>query len=138
MHKVYTKLDRIAGNVISLEADDVTYRELAMVESAQGASLAQVIRIEGNRVFLQVFAGGRGISTAAEVRFLGRVMQVPFSDALLGRIFTGSGDPRMASAEKGQRYFEGVSEAIAEVIVGLSGAVPGDIPYLGGEKATGC
>lgn len=94
MHKVYTKLDRIAGNVISLEADDVTYRELAMVESAQGASLAQVIRIEGNRVFLQVFAGGRGVSTAAEVRFLGRVMQVPFSDALLGRIFTGSGEPR--------------------------------------------
>lgn len=48
---------------------------------------------------------------------------------------TGSGDPRMASAEKGQRYFEGVSEAIAQVIVGLSGAAPGDVPYLGGEHA---
>ncbi len=94
MHKVYTKLDRIAGNVISLEADNVTYRELAMVRSEQGESLAQVIRIEGNRVYLQVFAGGRGISTAAEVRFLGRVMQIPFSDALLGRIFTGIGEPR--------------------------------------------
>lgn len=94
MHKVYTKLDRIAGNVISLEADNVTYRELALVNSEQGSSLAQVIRIEGSHVFLQVFAGGRGVSTAAEVRFLGRVMQVPFSEALLGRIFTGSGDPR--------------------------------------------
>ncbi len=94
MHKVYTKLDRIAGNVISLEADNVTYRELALVNTEQGSSLAQVIRIEGSRVFLQVFAGGRGVSTAAEVRFLGRVMQVPFSEALLGRIFTGSGDPR--------------------------------------------
>ncbi len=94
MHKVYTKLDRIAGNVISLKADDVTYRELAIVKSDQGTSMAQVIRIEGERVFLQVFAGGRGISTASEVRFLGRVMQVPFSEALLGRIFTGTGDPR--------------------------------------------
>ncbi len=94
MHKVYTQLDRIAGNVISLTADNVTYRELAMVRSEQGESLAQVIRIEGNRVYLQVFAGGRGISTAAEVRFLGRVMQIPFSDALLGRIFTGIGEPR--------------------------------------------
>lgn len=94
MHKVYTQLDRIAGNVISLVAEDVTYGELALVQSDQGSSLAQVIRIEDNRVFLQVFAGGRGISTGAEVRFLGRVMQVPFSEALLGRIFNGSGDPR--------------------------------------------
>ncbi len=46
---------------------------------------------------------------------------------------TGSGDPRMASADKGRRYFEGVSEAIAEVIVGLSRALPGDVPYFGGE-----
>ncbi len=94
MHKIYTKLDRIAGNVISLTAEGVTYRELAMVKSGQGSSLAQVIRIEGNRVFLQVFAGSRGVSTASEVRFLGRVMQVPFSEALLGRIFTGSAEPR--------------------------------------------
>ena len=43
---------------------------------------------------------------------------------------TGSGDPRKATAEKGRRYFEGVSDAIAEVIVGLSRARPGDIPYL--------
>lgn len=99
MHKVYTKLDRIAGNVISLQAEDVTYRELAWVDSENGSSLAQVIRIEGNRVFLQVFAGGRGISTAAQVRFLGRVMQVPFSDALLGRIFNGSGAPRDSGPE---------------------------------------
>jgi V/A-type H+/Na+-transporting ATPase subunit B len=94
MYKVYTKLERIAGSVISLKADEVTYRELAVVSSGQRSSLAQVIRIEGRRVFLQVFAGGRGISTAAEVRFLGRVMQVPFCDALLGRIFSGSGAPR--------------------------------------------
>ncbi len=99
MHKIYTRLDRIAGNVISLTAEGVTYRELAMVTSGQGSSLAQVIRIEGDRVFLQVFAGSRGVSTASEVRFLGRVMQVPFSDALLGRIFTGSGSPRDSGPE---------------------------------------
>lgn len=94
MHKEYTRIDRIAGNVISLEADDVSYRELALVTTEDGASLAQVIRIEGTRVFLQVFAGGRGISTDARVRFLRKVMEVPFSDALLGRVFTGSGEPR--------------------------------------------
>ncbi|HMP76824.1 MAG TPA: V-type ATP synthase subunit B [Kiritimatiellia bacterium] len=94
MHKTYQQIEQIAGNVIVVKADDVGYRELAQVTSAQGTSLAQVIRLEGERVFLQVFAGSRGISTDAQVRFLGHPMEVPFSDALLGRVFTGSGQPR--------------------------------------------
>lgn len=94
MHKVYHRIEQIAGNVVVLRADDVGYRELAQVTSPQGVSLAQVIRIEGDRVFLQVFAGSRGVSTDSQVRFLGRPMQVSFSESLLGRVFTGSGQPR--------------------------------------------
>jgi len=94
MHKVYGKVDKIAGSVITVEADDVGYRELAQVTSRQGTSLAQVIRLEGGRVDLQVFAGSRGIPTDAQVRFLGHTMQIPFSEALLGRVFNGSGQPR--------------------------------------------
>lgn len=94
MHKTYQQIEQIAGNVIVVRAEGVSYRELAQVTSSHGASLAQVIRLEGDRVSLQVFAGSRGISTDAQVRFLGHPMQIPFSDALLGRIFTGSGVPR--------------------------------------------
>jgi V/A-type H+-transporting ATPase subunit B len=94
MNTVYTKVEQIIGNVITVHASNVAYRELAQVTSAHGTSLAQVIRLEGGRVFLQVFAGARGIATDAQVRFLGHPMQVSFSDALLGRIFTGSGAPR--------------------------------------------
>lgn len=94
MHKVYHRIEQIAGNVITVLADGVAYRELAEVTSRQGTSLAQVIRLEGNRVFLQVFAGSRGIATDAKVRFFGRPMQTAFSPALLGRVFTGSGQPR--------------------------------------------
>ena len=94
MHKVYHRIERIAGNVITIQADDVTYRELAQVTSTRGVSLAQVIRIHGDQIDLQVFAGGRGVSTDAQVRFLGHPMQVPFSDALLGRVFNGAGVPR--------------------------------------------
>ena len=71
MHKVYHGIERIAGNVITVQATGVGYRELAQVTSRQGSSLAQVIRLEGGRVDLQVFAGGRGIATDAEIRFLG-------------------------------------------------------------------
>jgi V/A-type H+-transporting ATPase subunit B len=91
---VYHRIERIAGNVITVQATGVTYRELAQVTSGQGVSLAQVIRIEGGRVDLQVFAGSRGISTDSQIRFLGHTMQVPFSESLMGRIFTGSGAPR--------------------------------------------
>lgn len=94
MRKVYQKIEQIAGNVISVRAEGVGYRELAEVKSTFGLSLAQVIRLDGDQVYLQVFAGSRGVSTDSEVRFLGRTMQVPFSDALLGRVFTGSGSPR--------------------------------------------
>ncbi len=99
MRTVYTKVEQIVGNVITVAASQVGYRELAQVTSKPGtaharSSLAQVIRIEAGRVFLQVFAGAKGIATDAEVRFLGRPMQVSFSPALLGRVFTGSGAPR--------------------------------------------
>lgn len=41
---------------------------------------------------------------------------------------TGSGDPRAATAEKGRRYFEAVSGAIAELLVELSNADEGTVP----------
>jgi V/A-type H+-transporting ATPase subunit B len=94
MYKVYHRIEQIAGNVIVVSAEGISYGELAQVTSDMGVSLAQVIRLEGGRVYLQVFAGGRGISTDSQVRFLGRNMQVPFSENLLGRVFTGSGVPR--------------------------------------------
>ena len=94
MRKVYHKIIRIAGNVITVEAEGVAYNELAEVTTSRGVSLAQVIRLDGRRVSLQVFAGSRGIGTDDQVRFLGEPMRVSGSDALLGRIFNGRGAPR--------------------------------------------
>ncbi len=94
MHKVYHKVENIAGNVITVKAAGVNYNELAKVSSRLGTSLAQVIKLDKDLVSLQVFAGATGIATDAKVRFMGRSMEIPFSDALLGRIFTGTGAPR--------------------------------------------
>ncbi|NLE74380.1 MAG: V-type ATP synthase subunit B [Actinobacteria bacterium] len=94
MRKVYHEITQIAGNIITVEATDVGYGELADVTSDNGTSLAQVIRLEGDRVTLQVFSGTRGIPTNAEVRFLGERLRTSCSEALLGRVFTGSGIPR--------------------------------------------
>ena len=99
MNKVYSRIESISGNVIAVRAAEVKYGELAEVSTRFGSSLAEVIRLDEDLVSLQVFAGGRGISTGDEVRFLGHPMRVSFSDDLLGRIFDGAGEPR----DKGPR-----------------------------------
>ncbi len=94
MKKVYSKIESINGSVITVKADGVKYGELAQIETSFGTSLAEVNRINDDVVSLQVFAGGRGVSTGDQVRFLGHEMQVSFSEDLMGRIFNGSGEPR--------------------------------------------
>ena len=94
MNKVFNRIESIVGSVITVKALGVKYNELAEITTRFGKSLASVNKIDGDTVSLQVFAGGQGVSTGDEVRFLGSEMQVSFSDDLLGRIFNGSGEPR--------------------------------------------
>ena len=94
MRKLYHQIDNISGSVVTLRAEGVRNKELAEIDSRVGTSLAQVIKLAGDEVTLQVFAGARGVATDAQVRFLGHPMQVPFGDELLGRVFTGSAKPR--------------------------------------------
>ena len=96
MNKIYSRIESITGNVITVKADNVRYGELAEIETRFGKSLAEVNKIDGEVVSLQVFAGGRGISTGDHVKFLGHRMEVSFSENLLGRIFNGSAAPRDA------------------------------------------
>ncbi len=94
MNKVFNRIESITGNVITVRARGVKNAELAMINTRFGKSLAEVNKIEDDIVSLQVFAGGKGVSTGDEVRFLGTEMRVSFSEDLLGRIFNGSGEPR--------------------------------------------
>ncbi|OPX74473.1 MAG: V-type ATP synthase beta chain [Methanoregulaceae archaeon PtaB.Bin152] len=93
MQKFYSNITQIVGDVITVEAENVGNTELAQVITRRGTSLAQVIRLDEKKVFLQVFAGSRGISTGDRVRFLGHPMRIPTGEMLLGRIFNGSGSP---------------------------------------------
>ncbi|MDR2660010.1 MAG: V-type ATP synthase subunit B [Spirochaetaceae bacterium] len=99
MNKVYSKIESITGSVITVIAKGIRYGDLAEVETSFGTSLAEVNRLAGDTVSLQVFAGGRGISTGDTVRFLGHPMEVSFSENLMGRVFNGSGEPRDGGPE---------------------------------------
>ena len=82
MNKVFNKIESINGNVITVRAKGVRYNELAQINTRFGKSLAEVNKIENDIVSLQVFAGGQGVSTEDEVRFLGHEMRVSFSEDL--------------------------------------------------------
>ncbi|MBN2610863.1 MAG: V-type ATP synthase subunit B [Bacteroidales bacterium] len=87
--KIYTKLTQITKATCSLNATGVGYDELAMVNGR----LAQVVKIIGNTVTLQVFGGTEGIPTNAEVTFLGKAPTLKVSDDLAGRFFNAYGEP---------------------------------------------
>mgnify|MGYP000920617446 CR=1 FL=1 len=90
MQKVYTKIESIVGNVVTVKAEGVRLGDLALV----GDSYATVIKLDRDIVSLQVFAGAQGVGTSDSVRFLDRPMMVSFSEHLLGRVFDGAGVPR--------------------------------------------
>ena len=90
MQKIYTKIESIVGNVVTVQATGVRNGDLALV----GKSYANVIKLDNDKVYLQVFAGTQGISTTDSVKFLNRPMMVSYSDHLLGRVFNGTGIPR--------------------------------------------
>ena len=106
MQKVYTNIESISGNVITVRAEGVRNSDLALVTSAHGESLANVIKLDHDLVTLQVFSGSRGISTGDKVRFLGKPMRVSYSENLLGRIFNGAGKPRDNGPELTENLIE--------------------------------
>ncbi len=87
--KIYTRLTNITKATVSLKANDVGYDELAMVHGR----LAQVVKIMGDDVIMQVFAGTEGIPTNAEVVFLNHPPQLKVGDQLAGRFFNAYGAP---------------------------------------------
>lgn len=94
MQKVYSKIESIIGNVVTVRAEGVSNGDLAIVSSSQGDSYANVIKLDRDLVSLQIFAGAQGVSTGDQIRFLGVPMRVSYSKNLLGRVFDGTGKPR--------------------------------------------
>ncbi|HOK35776.1 MAG TPA: V-type ATP synthase subunit B, partial [Paludibacteraceae bacterium] len=86
--KIYTQISQITKATCSLHATNVGNDELATVNG----KLAQVVKIIGDEVTLQVFEGTEGIPTNAEVIFLGKAPTLKVSEQLAGRFFNAFGE----------------------------------------------
>lgn len=88
-NKIYTQITNITKATCMLKASGVGNDELATIDGR----LAQVVKIVGDEVTLQVFEGTSDIPTNAEVTFLGKAPSLKVSDQLAGRFFNAYGDP---------------------------------------------
>jgi len=87
--RVYTKLTRITKATCSLKASGAGNEELALVNGR----LAQVVKIIGDEVTLQIFSGTEGIPSNAELIFLGRPPSLKVGKDLAGRFLNAYGEP---------------------------------------------
>ncbi|GAI58730.1 unnamed protein product, partial [marine sediment metagenome] len=96
MIKEYLTIADVAGPLIVVEKTiDVKYQELVEIELSSGEiRRGQVLEITEDKAVVQLFEGTTGIDVSnTKVRFLGKVIELPLSLDVLGRIFDGSGRP---------------------------------------------
>ncbi|MCI4339823.1 MAG: V-type ATP synthase subunit B [Thermoplasmata archaeon] len=93
----YRTIDRIAGPLLFVrEVANAAYGEIVEISLPDGTRRqGQVLDSRKGLAIVQVFGPTMGMNlTTTSVKFLGEVARLPVSDEMLGRVFTGLGEPR--------------------------------------------
>jgi len=96
MIKEYRTIQEVAGPLMLVtNVEGVTYNELGEIELPGGElRRCKVLEVNGNTALVQLFESAAGINLAhSKVRFLGKGQELPVSEDMLGRIFSGMGTP---------------------------------------------
>ncbi len=97
MIKEYKTIADVAGPLMLVEkVEGVKYGELTEIEMPGGEiRRGQVLEVDRDRALVQIFEGSTGLNIgSAKVRFLGKSIELPVSMDMLGRVFSGLGQPR--------------------------------------------
>ncbi len=94
------KVVAVNGNMVTVEVEtEVSMNEVAYVVVGDQRLKAEVIRIRGNLVELQVFEMTRGIGIDDPVEFTHEMLAVQLGPGLLGQVFDGLQNPLPKVAE---------------------------------------
>lgn len=96
MIKEYKTITEVAGPLMIVEKiRDVKFEELVEIELTNGEiRRGKVLEITTDKALIQLFENAQGLDNdGCKVRFLGKVMELPVSKDILGRVFSGSGLP---------------------------------------------
>ena len=92
----YNNISEIKGPLLVINGvTNSAFDELVEITTPAGAKrLGRVLEIGGGTAVVQVFEGTTGLSVSeTKTRFLGKTMEIPVTDQLLGRVFDGLGRP---------------------------------------------
>ena len=92
----HLKLDSVNGSLATLNGvADAANEEIVQMHLQDGTSrTGRVVKIDGEKVAVQVFEGTRGMSMSnTETVFTGKPMEIALSPEILGRVFDGLGRP---------------------------------------------
>ena len=92
----YVGLKEISGSLIVLDGvENASYEEVVDIKLGDGNyRKGRIVEIQGDRVVVQVFEGTNSISLSnTSVKLQGHPMEISLSPEILGRVFSGSGEP---------------------------------------------
>ncbi|MFI3173796.1 MAG: V-type ATP synthase subunit B [Bacillota bacterium] len=96
MIKEYRSIQEVAGPLMLVTGvEGVKYDELGEIELANGEiRRCKVLEVNGDSALVQLFESATGINLSeSKVRFLGRSLDFAVSPDILGRVFSGMGQP---------------------------------------------
>lgn len=97
MLKEYQTVTSIYGPLMLVEKiDQAKFGHIVDIELGDGSIRhGQILQVEKDKVLVQVFEGTRGIDVnETTVRFLAKPLELAVSRDILGRVFTGLGEPK--------------------------------------------
>jgi V/A-type H+-transporting ATPase subunit B len=109
----YTKVAEIKGPLMVIDGiTRASFDELVEIETPdKERRLGRVLEVGYGKAVVQVFEGTTGLAiSGTKAKFLGKTMQLPVSQELLGRVFDGLGRPN-----------DGLPEPIAEKFIDVNG-----------------
>ncbi len=84
------KVVGIISNLVTVEVDGpVSQNEIAYIQLDSTRLMSEVLKVNGNKVYVQVFESTRGLRVGNEVEFMGHMLEVTLGPGLLSRNYDG-------------------------------------------------
>ena len=88
----------VSGPLLFVDLEDkggVSFGEICEIETPRGdRRRGQVLEVTNGLAVIQCFEGTSGLDTKeTTVRFIGKTLEMPLSEDMLGRVFNGRGEP---------------------------------------------
>ena len=93
----YNKIAEIKGPLVVVDGvENAMFDELVEIQTTEGEKrLGKVLEVGNGKAVVQVFEGTMGLSVSGtKAKFVGKVMTMPLSEEILGRVFDGLGRPK--------------------------------------------